>query len=59
VDIDEVEMKLYNMLGMEIFNSKYKEKNIQIDLSSYGVGIYLLNIKNGKKSIVKKIQIIR
>ncbi len=49
---------LYNSLGQEIYYKKINDKvDIQIDLSSYGIGLYFVkvNFENSKEKISKLI----
>jgi len=59
INHDEINLKIYNLLGVEIFNSKRNEKQIQLDLTRYEAGTYILKISSGSKITVKKIQITR
>ena len=58
VEKDVYTIKITNVLGQKVFttsqlvNSIYKEN---IDLSSFGKGVYLLNISNSNTTITDRI----
>ena len=55
---EDYEIKISNVLGEIVYNEK-KEVNsttsIQIDISEFAKGVYLLNVNNSQSSISRKI----
>jgi hypothetical protein len=55
---NDIKIAVYDMRGREIFNKAYQnsgvfEQNLQLD--NVQSGVYLVNIQDGDKKIVKKI----
>lgn len=54
-----VNVNLYDIRGREIFTKTYKNHgpyfNIDIDFKKYASGIYLLSVKSGSKTKIKKL----
>jgi hypothetical protein len=48
-------VKLFNALGEMVFEKQSVSGNLQLDLSVYEEGIYILNISNARSSQTKKI----
>lgn len=58
--IDDVVVQVENMAGANVFNRKYSQANrFEISLNNCPSGLYLLYIKSGDKSIVKKLSVIK
>jgi hypothetical protein len=50
------ELSVYNMAGLEIFRKMVNTSNhVQIDLSAYEDGLYLIKINSGKRQITRKL----
>jgi hypothetical protein len=56
---NEVDFKVYNMLGKVVMNKTVKAEKgsntIEVDASSFSPGIYVYSIKNGDKTITKRM----
>ena len=51
----ESDITIYNIIGGVVKSFKTKETTTTVDLSSYSAGIYLVDLKNDNKKIVKRI----
>ncbi|WP_299242598.1 T9SS type A sorting domain-containing protein [uncultured Aquimarina sp.] len=49
------EITIYNIIGGVVKSFKTDKINTNVDLSSYSSGVYLVDLKNNNKRIVKKI----
>ncbi|MES2397493.1 MAG: multicopper oxidase domain-containing protein [Bacteroidota bacterium] len=57
-DAESIKISIYNMVGEEIRQVSYKKisnQMLNLDLSGYPSGIYLLKINSGRKALTKKI----
>jgi hypothetical protein len=57
--ITDYSIKIFNSLGQEYYNSNVNEKTFEIDISSWNVGIYYLNITNATGTVVETKRIIK
>jgi type IX secretion system substrate protein/ASPIC/UnbV protein/VCBS repeat protein len=48
-------LTIYNLLGRAILSKEFSTKSTEIDLSHLASGIYLLKLKLGDKTVVKKV----
>ncbi len=51
----ESQITVYNIIGGVVKSFKTKKTTIDMDLSQFSSGMYLVDIKNGNKKIVKKL----
>ena len=51
----ENEVKIYDCLGRQVFESSFKVNELQIDISSLNSGIYFVEIRNGNFQKTEKI----
>lgn len=56
--MQDVELKIYNILGEEILNTQYSIPNTQIDISFQSKGIYFLKITGDNKVLISQKIII-
>ena len=54
-----VEVRLMNVIGQEVYLNKGEFDKITIDVSDFPKGSYFLSIKLGKENIVKRIEIVK
>lgn len=53
---EKLQLSIYNATGVAVYQTTTKgETRVQLDLSSYGSGLYFLQISNDKENIVKKL----
>lgn len=55
----EAKVRIFNMIGVEVYNSAAQSGLVSVDLSSNAEGIYFVEIDNGFTKQVKKINISR
>ena len=59
VNTTDVEFKVYNLLGTVVYKNQFKAEKgvntINIDGSSFAPGVYMYSIKNGEKTITKRM----
>jgi hypothetical protein len=46
---------VYNILGEIIYSQNTSSKNLNIDLSSFEIGVYLLEVNNGNRKYMRKL----
>ncbi len=51
----EYKLEIYDLTGKLIFSNKYNAQNINIDLSSFESGMYIVSISTDNERITKKI----
>ncbi|MDQ3048524.1 MAG: T9SS type A sorting domain-containing protein [Bacteroidota bacterium] len=55
----EVEFKVYNLLGAVVYSNKFKAEKglntITIQANSFAPGVYVYSVKNGEKTITKRM----
>jgi hypothetical protein len=63
--IDEnspLELKVYSLIGQEMYTESLTPYNgirkVQLDLTKFPKGIYMLEISNGQKSRIKRVAVI-
>ena len=52
-------IQIFNLLGVEVYNTNEASKEISLDMSSYPKGTYLVNIRTDSNTISKKVIIQR
>ncbi|WMI70274.1 T9SS type A sorting domain-containing protein [Mangrovimonas sp. YM274] len=52
--VDNVEVTVFTLLGKQIHNSVLLNEQTSIDVSDWSAGIYLVKLKSGNKSIIKR-----
>lgn len=53
---DQIEkVEIYNLLGKKLFSSSFNKKEVQIDVSQFSAGIYLVNINTSQSTKTYKI----
>ncbi len=59
--IEEMDVVITNMLGITIFNSRYKliQQSIGINTANYPIGSYLLSIKNTQGKILGTYKLVK
>jgi polyhydroxybutyrate depolymerase len=55
--LNNAEIKILNLIGKEVYYSKMVSKSMEIDLSNFSNGIYLVQVNSETGSSVKKIVI--
>lgn len=56
VDCDKYSISISDVSGRKVFEKEYyNEQDITIQLHDFQSGVYLLNVKNGKSSVAKKL----
>ncbi|GEM_PF-645252 len=54
----EVNIYLYNAAGIPVYKRElYKDKKLQMDVSDYPSGMYILHLNNGARSVRKKVMV--
>jgi hypothetical protein len=57
--VDEVEFKVFNMLGAIVYSKKIKAdkgiNTIELDATNFPSGIYVYSVKNGDRTITKRM----
>lgn len=53
------EIRIFNLIGEEIVSQRSSENSMNIDLSNYPSGIYLLQVDNGASKVFRKIVVSR
>jgi len=59
---DDVELNVFNQIGSKVFERKMSSveaEHFRFDLSSNPSGIYIVNIKTAKKTITKKLMLMK
>jgi ELWxxDGT repeat protein len=51
---EEIELRVYDLMGEEILHTKTENKETQIDLGSQQVGIYFLRVGSNVRKLIKK-----
>ncbi|HET6992619.1 MAG TPA: T9SS type A sorting domain-containing protein, partial [Bacteroidia bacterium] len=51
----KADLKIYNLLGEEVYSSVITNQKTEIDLQSLQSGIYFIRITSGDRTITKKI----
>ncbi|MBL4708775.1 MAG: T9SS type A sorting domain-containing protein [Flavobacteriales bacterium] len=54
-DASSYQVRIYNLLGEQVFSTDLKEANTKISLDGFSQGIYLLNLTKGSESFHHKI----
>ncbi|MFA4853596.1 MAG: T9SS type A sorting domain-containing protein [Bacteroidales bacterium] len=57
--LQSANIKIYNLFGQLIFEKNFIQKNLEIDLSSYPVGVYLIQLMQSGQVFNKKIILIK
>ena len=52
---NSTQVELYNSIGQLVLSKSYTETNIELPVSSYPKGLYILKIQNGKEMKTEKI----
>ena len=58
-NINSFDTEIYNVQGKLIFMKNYKSNSINIDISDFSKGMYLLKIKDEKGNIIKTEKIVK
>ena len=62
-DNSNIEFKVFNMLGAVIFDKNYKTVKgvniIKIEANSFAPGVYIYSVKNGDKTITKRMVVAK
>lgn len=53
--ISEKKVRIYNVLGREVFTTSFTSNNKTIDIPSLSSGVYILKVLEGSKSATKKL----
>ena len=55
----DVEFKVYNMVGAVVYKNTFKAERgantINIDANSFAPGVYMYSVRNGEKTITKRM----
>jgi len=53
--ISEKNVKIFNVLGKQVFATKFSSSNKLVDISSLSTGVYILKVQEGSKIATKKL----
>lgn len=53
--ISEKNVKIFNVLGRQVFATKFSSNNKLVDISSLSTGVYILKVQEGSKIATKKL----
>jgi len=59
---DNIEIKAFDLIGKEVKSYRYQGSPtnlVQLDLSGLTGGIYMLQINNGKNTVIKKVSLLK
>lgn len=57
--LQNINIKICNLFGQSLFEKNFSQKNIEIDLSFYPDGIYIIQLMQNNQTLNKKISLIK
>jgi hypothetical protein len=59
-DVQKADVSVFNVLGVEVFRNQYHTGElIRFDLGDKATGVYMVKIRGGERSVVKKVTVDR